>query len=200
VLPEALLHRRSRPLERAVHGGQAHLEHGSGVVRGPVERVAEDQDRALARRKMLDGGQECELDRLSRDDGFAWLGRVVDEEVGVRLKPREVGGRNRTAAELGGRAGLVRHEAPGPALEDPEGGVGRDPIEPGSERRAPVIRLAAAPGAEEGVLDGVLGVLERAEHPVGVHLQLGAMPFDERRERGGVAARRRCDQPLVESD
>jgi hypothetical protein len=42
-------------------------------------------------------------------------------------------------------------------------------------------------------LDGVLGVFERAEHPVGVHLELGAMPFSERRERGGVAARRRGD-------
>jgi hypothetical protein len=45
-----------------------------------------------------------------------------------------------------------------------------------------------------------LGVLERAEHPVGVHLELGAMPFDERRERCGVAGRRRCYQLLVEPD
>jgi hypothetical protein len=38
------------------------------------------------------------------------------------------------------------------------------------------------------------------EHPVSVHLQLGTMPFDERRERGGIAARRRGDQPLVEPE
>ena len=194
------MHRRARPLQRAVHGGEAHLEHRSRVVRGPVERVAEDQDRALARRKMLDRGEKRELDRLSRDDSVVRLGTLVDEAIGVRLQPGEVGRRNRAGADLGSGADLVGHEPPRPALEDPEAGVGRDPIEPGPERRAPVVRLAAAPGAEEGVLDGVLGVLERAEHPVGVHLELGAMPFDELRERGGVAARRRGDQPLVEPD
>ena len=197
---KSLLQRRTRTLKRTVHGGKAHLEHRSGVVRWPVERIAKDQDRSLSRRKMLDRCEECELDRLSHDGGVVRLRALVDEAVGVRLQPREVGRRNRTGAEIRSRAFLVWHEAPRPALEDPEAGVGRDPIEPGSERRAPVVRLAAAPGAEEGVLDCVLGVLERAEHPVGVHLQLGAMPFDERRKRSGVAPRRRGDQPLVEPD
>ena len=128
------------------------------------------------------------------------LGALVEQEIGVRLQPGKVGRRQRAGAELGGGARVVGHEAPRTALEDPEAGVGRDPVEPGAERRAPVVGRAAAPRAEERLLDRVLGVLERAEHPVGVHLELGAVPFDERRERGRVAARRRGDQPLVEPD
>jgi hypothetical protein len=49
-------------------------------------------------------------------------------------------------------------------------------------------------------LDGALGVRKRAEPPVGVHLELGAMPFDEHREPGGIAARRPDDQALVKPD
>ena len=141
---EPLLHRRARPLQRAVHGGDAHLEYRGGLVCGPVERVAEDQDRALARRKMLDRGEKRELDRLSRDDRVIRLGALVEQAIGVRLQPGEIGGGQWRGAELGGGAHLVGHEAPRPALENPEAGVGRDPVEPGAERRLPVVGRATS--------------------------------------------------------
>ena len=56
-------------------------------------------------------------------------------------------------------------------------------------------RLPIPPGAEERLLDDVLGILERAEHPVAVHLQLGPVALDEPGKRGLVAGPRRGDDP-----
>jgi hypothetical protein len=96
--------------------------------------------------------------RLAGDDCVVRLRTFVDGEVGEGLQPREVGGRNRPGADLGCRGGLIWNEPTGPALEHPEAGVRRDAVEPGSERRAAVVGLlAAAPGAEEGILNCVLG-------------------------------------------
>ena len=194
-----LLHRCPRPLQRAVRGGDTHSEHGGCVVGGPVERVPENQDRALARRQMLDRREKRELDRLPCDDHLVRLGALVEKAVRVRLKPRQVSRRLRRRPERGWRAGLVRHEAPRSALEDPETRVRGDPIEPGAERRASVVGRAAAPCTEQRVLDGVLGILERPEHPVGVHLELAAMALGQRRERGAVTVRRGGDEALVQS-
>ena len=51
-----------------------------------------------------------------------------------------------------------------------------------SKRREP------APGAQERVLQRVLGVVERAEHAVAVRVQLAAVRLDERSE-GALVAR-----------
>jgi hypothetical protein len=55
----------------------------------------------------------------------------------------------------------------------------------------------AAPGRDQRLLNGVLRVLDRAEHPVAVHLQLGAMPADQTLEGRFVAAARAGQQPLL---
>src|SRR5207302_8377834 len=73
---------------------------------------------------------------------------------------------------------LRRTEVHGPdppllALERVEADVGRDPVEPGADRGPTLEALAAAPGADEGVLDRVLGVEGRTEHAVAVGSQLG---------------------------
>ena len=51
-----------------------------------------------------------------------------------------------------------------------------------SKRRQP------APGAQQRLLQRVLGVVDRAEHPVAVRVQLPAVGLDEPREGGLVAA------------
>jgi hypothetical protein len=53
--------------------------------------------------------------------------------------------------------------------------------------------VAIPPRAKEGLLHCVFGVLERAEHPVAVQLELGPVALNERRERGLVAGSRRGD-------
>jgi hypothetical protein len=148
--------------------------------------------------KMLDRGEKRELDRLSRDDHVVRLRALVEQEIGVRLQPGKVGRRLRTGAGLGCGAGVVREKAPRPVLEDPQAGVGRDLVEPGAEGGLPPIRRTAAPGAKERVLERVLGVLERAEHAVGVHLELTAVALDELRERSLVPGSRRADDLLFD--
>ena len=53
-----------------------------------------------------------------------------------------------------------------------------DPVEPGAQRRAPLEAVVALPGADEGVLHRILGLERRAEHPVAVRGQLGAVGFE----------------------
>src|SRR5471030_479752 len=49
-----------------------------------------------------------------------------------------------------------------------EAPVGGDPVEPGAQRGASLETSKALPGGQQRVLQGVLGVLERSEHPVAV--------------------------------
>ena len=123
---------------------------------------------------MLDRDHERELDRLLRDErgvGPALLrGHLVEQLVGERLQPRHL------AAGRLARALLERVEAR----------VRGDPVQPGAERGAALERLAPAPGAQERLLHQVLGLFERAEHPVAVDPQLVAMRLGGRGERGFV--------------
>ena len=54
----------------------------------------------------------------------------------------------------------------------------------------------AAPGAQHGLLHGVLGVVQRAEHPVGVRLELTAVGLDQAPE-GALVARLSGDEQLA---
>src|SRR5262249_25563984 len=58
--------------------------------------------------------------------------------------------------------------------------VGGDPIEPGADRRAALEPAEALPGGQQRVLQRVLGILERAEHPIAVHLELSAVRLGQR--------------------
>src|SRR5439155_13031395 len=51
----------------------------------------------------------------------------------------------------------------------------RDAVEPGAQCRAALEAVEVPPRAQERVLDGVLRVERRAEHPVAVRGQLAAM-------------------------
>ena len=98
---------------------------------------------------------------------------------------RSAGGEGTTVGSAAGTTsgGITRRDR---GTKHVEACVGRDPVEPRPEREAPAgtEALAAPPSAQERLLDEVLGVLERAEHPVAVHLQLTAVALDERGERG----------------
>src|ERR671920_2482889 len=80
-----------------------------------------------------------------------------------------------------GSAGLQRgleirgQETPLGAAQLAQADVGRDAVQPGREATLPVEALEGTPGTERGVLVGVLGVLEGAEHPVAMRLELGTM-------------------------
>ena len=151
-----------------------------GLLRRPVEDVAQDQDRALARRQQLDRGEERQLDRLARD-------RRPCRARPRAARSRRAGGPGRAGARAPRRAtgASATGEPPVGAPDRVEADVRGDPVEPRPEGRRAVEGLAGAPRPQEGLLDGVLGLLERAEHPVRVHVQLA--PVAARRGR-----RRRC--------
>ena len=73
------------------------------------------------------------------------------------------------------RAEVHRPRAPLAPREHVEADVRRDPVEPRAERRAALEPVEALPGAEERLLHRVLGLEDRAEHPVAVARQLAAM-------------------------
>lgn len=61
--------------------------------------------------------------------------------------------------------------------EGVEADVGGDAVEPGLHARALVEAVEGLPGAEHGLLDGVLGVEDGAEHAVAVAGEEGAEEF-----------------------
>ena len=150
---------------------------------GPAEHVAQDQDRALATRELLHRGQERELHALPQ--------RVPRRGVGHgRREPLEplVGER------LDG-LGPAR-----PALELVEAGVRRDPVQPGVHGGAALEPLERPPGAQQRLLHEVLGVVDRAEHPVAVDLQRVAVGLHELPERALVAGGRRGQEAALLGD
>ena len=133
--------------------------------------------RALPRRQDLQRGEERQLDRLALDDDRVRLvvarRDLVQQAVRVRLEPRHLGER------------VQRRHSPRPAPDHVEADVGRDAVEPGAEQLALEPR-AAAPRAQERLLDGVLRLVERGEHPVAVDVQLAPVALGERGEGGLV--------------
>ena len=97
---------------------------------------------------------------------------LLEQPVGIGLQPREV-------AE-----GAERRHAPPVALDRVEAGVRRDLVQPRAEPVVALERGAAAPRAQERLLHEVLGLLEGAEHPVAVDVQLAAVALGQRGELG----------------
>ena len=64
-----------------------------------------------------------------------------------------------------------RRLAAPPLLDHPQADVRRDPVQPGTSSRPRLEAADAAPGAQHRLLQRVVGVVQRAEHPVAVHVQ-----------------------------
>lgn len=161
------------PLQRAVHRVDGVPEELRDVLGRPAEHVPQDQHGPWARREVLDGDQVGQFDRLPREgDGLRLVrvarGQLVEQPVRVGLQPQHLAAGRGLGAALG---------------EQVQAGVGGDPIQPGPERGAPLEGLSPPPGTQERLLHGVLGVLERPEHPVAVHVQLPPVPLRQPRER-----------------
>ena len=86
-------------LERAVDRCDRGVEQLGDLLRLPAQHLAQDEHRSLARRQVLERGDEGEADRLARDGhlGGVAAGRH-DACVGDRLDPGRFGERRRAAA------------------------------------------------------------------------------------------------------
>jgi hypothetical protein len=124
---------------------------------------------------VLDRDEERKLERLARERGV--LGTLppvrqpFEQGVGVGLQPREL------AIGRGAARALV---------EGVEASVGGDAVEPRPHRRPACIGVAAPPRTQERLLHELLGLLEGAEHPVAVQMQLAPVPLDTLTEPGPV--------------
>src|SRR5215211_2291383 len=108
------------------------------------------------------------------------LRRLVQQAVRERLQ--RTGSRWADRGAYRRRHG-VRARTPLVGVEEVEARVRGDSVEPRADRRADLEALARAPRAQERLLDEVLGLVERAEHPVAVNARLGAMALGQLRER-----------------
>ena len=171
------LDRRPRALQRAVDGRDARPQQLGHLAGLPPQDLAQDEDRALLRRQELQRGDERELDRLLRRGelrGVAVGGhdaRVLDRQDPGLLHERRAERRRR------GRRGPEVHRARAPlrALEHVEADVVGDAVEPRSQCLARIEPVGRAPRADHRLLDRVLGLGARPQHPVAVAGQLTAV-------------------------
>jgi hypothetical protein len=98
---------------------------------------------------------------------------------------------------VGGGAEVDRQHAFLASLGDVERGVGRDPVQPRAQRAAALEAVERLPGAQHRVLQGILGVVGGAEHPVAVRLQLAAVGLDEPLVGALVAVAGGAQQPTL---
>src|SRR5712691_10446110 len=69
------------------------------------------------------------------------------------------------------------------ACDGGEADVGGDGVQPGGELRARLVAVGAFPGAQHRLLERVVGVVERAEHPVAMEVERSPVWLDQERER-----------------
>ena len=176
----ARLERGASPLQGAVDRGDARLQQLGSLGRLPAEHLAEDQHRALLRRQVLQSRDEREPDRLARDCDVGGIAVVVQHErVGHRLDPGHFGERREIRLHrLSGRAEIHRSRSSLTACDHVQADVRRDPVEPRAQRRAALEPAQALPGAEQRLLDGVLGLEGRAEHAIAVAGELAAVDLE----------------------
>src|SRR5436309_15723133 len=97
-----------------------------------------------------------------------------------------------------------------PSCDRGEADVRGDCVQPGAQLRAWLVAFGAFPRAQHRLLECVVGVVQRAEHPVAVEVERPPVWLDQERERllvhrlrdatwpAGWAGRRRArSMPLV---
>jgi hypothetical protein len=151
-----------RALQRAVDAGRARVERPRGLTRGEAEDVAKDEHGALTRRQMLERGDERELDALALlVAGLGARAPVLQSDaiVGIGLHPRRFDQRLARAVVRVGHGRVIDREHPlGPASQRLQAGVRGDRVQPRAKRAAPLEACQPAPGAEQRILERVLGV------------------------------------------
>lgn len=165
-------------MQPALHRWESERQKLRALLAGKAFDVAQEQDLAIRR------GERREGPSHRRTVGMR--GRRIRR---ARFSPA---GRK---SEIAQRDDLLRFADPPAVLA--KQGVPRDREEPGARRVGPAKLSRAPPGGEKRLLQRVLdrGRVRREEAQVAERRPL--MPFDEARERGGVARGARREQRRV---
>jgi hypothetical protein len=169
----------ARSLQRAVDRRRRGFQQLGDLGGAELHDVAQDQHRALTRRKLLEGRGDRQPDTVPNAERGLGCQRI-----GQRLKPVvaaavwvEVGVRVvRTGTQPRGQ-----HPA-GSVFQSAQTSGGGNPVQPGSQRGAFFERRVAAPASQVSLLDEILGIVHRAEHAIAVRNQLATKRrrlFDE---------------------
>ena len=90
----------------------------------------------------------------------------------------------------GGWTEVVRQHPLTAPFELRQAHIGRDGEEPRSGRTRIAQAGSTAPSAQERVLQRIIGVVHRAEHPVAMRMEFGPVTFDDISEVGTLAGSR----------
>src|SRR5256714_3469628 len=91
----------------------------------------------------------------------------------------------------------------GPCASSRDGGeadIRRDGVQPGAELRTWLVAVGAFPRAQHRLLERVVRVVERAEHPVTVEMERSPVWLDQERERLLVHRARDATRPAGWAD
>jgi len=192
----------ARAPQRAVDRRLCGRERLCGLPGGEAEDIAQNQGGALAARQVLQRRDERQLQRLASFVArLGPRGAVGDAErlVRVGLDPHPRGQAPGALAQLlpGWRTVVDRQHPLGTARNRVNADVGRDPVQPGAHRASTAEARIRPPGPKQRLLERVVGVIRRAEHPVAVRVQVGAASLHELVERGALHARRHATPQAV---
>jgi hypothetical protein len=167
-------HGRAGPLQRAVDRGHRCRKQTGSLLRAEAQHLAQYQGGALLGAQVLQRGDEGQFDAFVLFvTGFRGRapGRKSDGLIGVGLEPDRFDDRSTGWCVRFSRwPEVVRQDALGPACNLGQTNIGRDPIQP-RPSGAPVPQAGGtAPGAQHRFLQGVVGIVHRAEHPVTVRV------------------------------
>ena len=141
----------------------------------PGKHVPQNQHGALPRRQVLQGGDHRQSEALPSPHDQGRVG--AQHQVGERLQP---GGLQVALLQVvrvaPGAPSADGHQPAAAVLQGVQADPGRDPVEPGPDRRALLEVREPPPGPQIRLLYGVLRVVQRAEHPVAVRDQLTPVP------------------------
>ena len=180
-----LLEPRPGALQHAVHRGGRGAEQLSDLRGPPAQHVAQDQHGALPGGQVLQGGDQGQPHALPRRDDLGWIGGPgAHQRVGNGLQPRNLRPRRgqRSFRVLARAAKAGRQRPAAAVLQRAQAGVGRDPVQPGPQRRPPLEVAVGPPGPDHGLLHLVFGIVDRAQHAVAVRQQLRPERVGETRE------------------
>lgn len=141
---------RASPLQQAVDRSGCGVEGLRNFRCLPLQNVAQDENRTLARGQVLQSGNKREPDRIAIDDDhYGGIIDVAQRRIRDRFQPGnlvaldQIVGRVRTRCAEAGREWTPRSP-----LQRGQAGIRRDAVEPGPERRLAFVAVEPAPSPD----------------------------------------------------